>query len=113
MNEGRLQERPFFSLPSAAGKPGPASMGQTIEAFVEHRTEEIVQLAHELRNKSYHPKPVKRVDIPKGGDRKGATVREFKDKGKKITRCNSASPICSPHSYSIMYILLLKKRIGS
>ncbi len=57
--------RAFRKVKANAGKPG--IDGLTVEAFAKDVTDEIVMLVRELRDKSYRPKPVKRVVIPKDG----------------------------------------------
>lgn len=61
--------RAFRKVKANNGKPGVD--GQTVEAFAQDLTGEIVMLVRELREKSYRPQPVKRVTIPKddGGER--------------------------------------------
>jgi len=60
----------FLKVKSAKGAPG--IDGQSIKDFTEGIRENITKLETELRDKSYRPKPVKRVEIPKpdGGIRK-------------------------------------------
>lgn len=50
---------------SNGGAPG--SDGMTIERFAENADERLVQLAADLRAKTYRPQPVRRVLIPKSG----------------------------------------------
>jgi group II intron reverse transcriptase/maturase len=57
--------RAFRKVKANNGKPGVD--GQTVEAFAQDLTGEIVMLVRELREKSYRPQPVKRVTIPKDG----------------------------------------------
>jgi RNA-directed DNA polymerase len=57
--------RAFRKVKANKGKPGVD--GQTVEAFAQELNGEIVMLVRELRDKSYRPKPVKRVEIPKDG----------------------------------------------
>ena len=57
--------RAFRKVKAHKGKPGVD--GQTVEAFAQELNGEIVMLVRELRDKSYRPKPVKRVEIPKDG----------------------------------------------
>jgi group II intron reverse transcriptase/maturase len=60
----------FQKVRSAGGAAGVD--GQSIEDFAEELEQNLAMLAKELREKSYRPKPVKRVEIPKtgGGKRK-------------------------------------------
>jgi group II intron reverse transcriptase/maturase len=62
--------RAFRKVKSNHGKPG--IDGKTVEDFSHDLTDEIVMLVSELRDKSYQPQPVKRVEIlkPDGGIRK-------------------------------------------
>ena len=64
LSQGSLQ-RAFRKVKANNGKPGVD--GQTVEAFAHDLTDEIVMLVSELRDKSYRPHPVKRVEIPKDG----------------------------------------------
>lgn len=57
--------RAFRKVKANNGKPGVD--GQTVEAFAQDLSGEIVMLVRELREKSYRPQPVKRVTIPKDG----------------------------------------------
>ena len=55
----------FQKVRSAGGAAGVD--GQSIEDFAEDLEQNLATLAKELRKKSYRPKPVKRVEIPKSG----------------------------------------------
>jgi group II intron reverse transcriptase/maturase len=57
--------RAFRKVKANKGKPGVD--GQTVEAFAQDLNGEIVMLVRELRDKSYSPAPVKRVEIAKDG----------------------------------------------
>ena len=48
-------------------KGAPGVDGVTVADFERHLNKELHQLAEELRNWVYRPKPVKRVEIPKPG----------------------------------------------
>jgi retron-type reverse transcriptase len=75
--KGLLQA--FRKVKSNKGAPG--INGQTIEDFAEHRAEEIAHLVSELRNKSYRPQSVKRVEIPKtGGDKRLLGIPAVRDR---------------------------------
>lgn len=69
LQEERLREA-FRKVKANKGAPG--IDGQTVEAFAEGLEREIAALVGELREKSYRPLPVKRVEIekPDGGKRK-------------------------------------------
>jgi RNA-directed DNA polymerase len=58
-------QRAFRKVKSNHGAPG--IDGQTVEAFAEGLPDEIAVLVRELRDKSYRPLPVKRVEIAKDG----------------------------------------------
>jgi retron-type reverse transcriptase len=62
--------RAFAKVRRAKGAPGVD--GQTIADFAGNVEEELSRLVRELRAKTYHPQPVRRVTIPKpgGGERK-------------------------------------------
>ena len=55
----------FQKVRSAGGAAGVD--GQSIEDFAEELEQNLTTLAKELREKSYRPMPVKRVEIPKAG----------------------------------------------
>jgi len=56
--------------------------GQTVEAYGENLDENIKQLVRRLKSKTYHPKPAKRVYIPKAGkeDKRGLGIPSVEDK---------------------------------
>ena len=60
----------FQKVRSAGGAAGVD--GQSIEDFAEDLEQNLATLAKELREKSYRPMPVKRVEIPKNGGGKRA-----------------------------------------
>jgi group II intron reverse transcriptase/maturase len=67
------EERFHAAFRKVKGNKGaPGIDGQTVEAFAERLGEEVATLVQELREKSYRPMPVKRVEIdkPDGGKRK-------------------------------------------
>jgi RNA-directed DNA polymerase len=69
LSETRLLQA-FGKAKSNKGKP--SIDGQTVEDFAERAHEEVAVLARELKDKSYRPQPVRRVEIRKedGGTRK-------------------------------------------
>ena len=56
--------------------------GQTVEAYGENLDANIKQLVRRLKSKTYHPKPAKRVYIPKAGkeDKRGLGIQSVEDK---------------------------------
>ncbi|MEZ4600022.1 MAG: hypothetical protein R2940_11350 [Syntrophotaleaceae bacterium] len=68
--KGLLQA--YAKVKSNKGKPG--IDGQSVEDFAAHLPEEIALLVRELRQKSYRPLPVKRVEIPKAGGGSGCSA---------------------------------------
>ena len=56
--------------------------GQTVEAYGENLDANIKQLVRRLKSKTYHPKPAKRVYIPKAGkeDKRGLGIPSVEDK---------------------------------
>lgn len=98
--KGLLQA--FRKVKSNKGKPG--IDGQTIADFAEHCAEEIAQLASELRSKSYRPKPVKRVEIPKGGGGKRLLgIPTVRDRVVQQTLLNILQPIFDPGFHPSSY----------
>ena len=98
--KGLLQA--FRKVKSNQGKPG--IDGQSIEDFAEHCAEEIAQLASELRNKSYRPKPVKRVEIPKdGGGKRFLGIPTVRDRVVQQALLNILQPIFDPGFHPSSY----------
>lgn len=98
--KGLLQA--FRKVKSNKGKPG--IDGQTIADFAENCAEEIAQLASELRNKSYRPKPVKRVEISKGGGGKRLLgIPTVRDRVVQQALLNILQPIFDPGFHPSSY----------
>ncbi len=91
LNEKGLLQA-FAKVKSNKGSPGVD--GQTIADFAEHLSGEIAVLAHELRQKSYRPQPVKRVEIPKaGGGKRLLGIPAVRDRVVQQTLLNILQPI--------------------
>ena len=98
--KGLLQA--FRKVKSNKGKPG--IDGQSIEDFAENCAEEIAQLASELRSKSYRPKPVKRVEIPKGdGGKRLLGIPTVRDRVVQQALLNILQPIFDPGFHPSSY----------
>lgn len=58
----------YFSAMKVIGKDGAAGVDrQTVQAFSEQRWPELERLQQELKDETYRPLPVRRVEIPKPG----------------------------------------------
>jgi RNA-directed DNA polymerase len=87
-----------------ANKGAPGVDGQTIEAFAEHLPEEIALLVGELRQKSYRPQPVKRVEIPKtGGGKRLLGIPAVRDRVVQQALLNILQPIFDPEFHPSSY----------
>lgn len=92
----------FLKVKSAKGAPG--IDGQSIKDFSEGIRENITMLATELRDKSYRPKPVKRVEIPKpdGGVRK-LGIPSVRDRVVQQAMLDILQPIFDPDFHPSSY----------
>lgn len=98
--KGLLQA--FAKVKSNKGKPG--IDGQSIEDFAEHLPEEIALLASELRQKSYRPQPVRRVEIPKaGGGKRLLGIPAVRDRVVQQALLNILQPIFDPEFHPSSY----------
>jgi RNA-directed DNA polymerase len=99
----RLREG-FCKVRSAKGAAG--IDGQTIEGFAEDAEGNIAMLARELREKSYRPLPVRRVEIPKaGGGKRKLGVPSVRDRVVQQVLLDILQPIfdCEFHPSSYAY----------
>ena len=101
LNEKGLLQA-FAKVKSNKGSPGVD--GQTIADFAEHLSGEIAVLAHELRQKSYRPQPVKRVEIPKaGGGKRLLGIPTVRDRVVQQALLNILQPIFDPGFHPSSY----------
>lgn len=101
LNERGLLQA-FAKVKSNKGAPG--IDGQTIADFAEHLSEEIAQLASELRTKSYRPQPVRRVEIPKdGGGIRLLGIPAVRDRVVQQALLNILQPIFDPEFHPSSY----------
>jgi RNA-directed DNA polymerase len=101
LNEKGLLQA-FAKVKSNKGSPGVD--GQTIADFAEHLSGEIAVLAHELRQKSYRPQPVKRVEIPKaGGGKRLLGIPTVRDRVVQQALLNILQPIFDPEFHPSSY----------
>lgn len=87
-----------------ANKGAPGIDGQTVEAFADGLEEELTVLVQELREKSYRPLPVKRVEIekPDGGKRK-LGIPAVRDRVVQQALLNILQPIFDPEFHPDSY----------
>jgi len=78
--------------------------GQSLEDFAAHLPEEIDRLLHELGEKSYRPKPVRRVEItkPDGGIRE-LGIPTVRDRVVQQALLDILQPIFDPHFHPSSY----------
>lgn len=94
--------RAFRKVKANNGKPGVD--GQTVDAFAEDLTGEIVVLVRELREKSYRPHPVKRVTIPKdGGGVRELGIPTVRDRVVQQALLEILQPIFDPEFHPSSY----------
>lgn len=101
LQEKRLREA-FGKVKANKGAPG--IDGQTVEAFAERLGEEVGMLVQELREKSYRPMPVKRVEIdkPDGGKRK-LGIPAVRDRVVQQALLDILQPIFDPEFHQDSY----------
>ena len=101
LHEQRLL-RAFAKVKSNQGAAG--IDGQSVADFAERLPEEIAQLVCELKDKSYRPKPVRRVEIPKpdGGVRK-LGIPTVRDRVVQQVLLDILQPIFDPDFHPSSY----------
>jgi group II intron reverse transcriptase/maturase len=92
----------FQKVKSAKGAAGVD--GQTIEDFAGDLQEKLDMLVKELREKSYRPQPVKRVEIPKaGGGKRKLGVPAVRDRVVQQALLEILQPIYDPEFHPSSY----------
>jgi len=78
--------------------------GQSVADFGSQLSEEIAQLVRELKDKSYRPKPVRRVEIPKpDGSVRKLGLPSVRDRVVQQTLLNILQPIFDPDFHPSSY----------
>ena len=95
-------EKAFKKVKSAKGAPG--IDGQSIKGFAGNLLKNLTCLVDELKDKSYQPFPVKRVEIPKpdGGVRK-LGIPTVRDRVVQQVLLDILTPIYDPHFHPSSY----------
>ena len=101
LHRGNLAKA-FSKVRSAKGAAG--IDGQTIKDFTEFHTSNIDQLLTELREKSYQPQPVRRVEIPKAtGGVRLLGIPTVRDRVVQQALLNILQPIFDPGFHPSSY----------
>ena len=87
-----------------ANRGAAGSDGQSLDDFAAHLPEEIDCLLHELEDKSYRPKPVRRVEItkPDGGIRE-LGIPTVRDRVVQQALLDILQPLFDPHFHPSSY----------
>jgi len=95
-------EQAFVKVKSNAGAAG--NDGQSVRDFASQLPQEIDHLLHELKEKSYRPQPVRRVEItkPDGGIRK-LGIPAVRDRVVQQALLDILQPIYDPHFHPSSY----------
>ncbi|AHC15782.1 RNA-directed DNA polymerase [Salinispira pacifica] len=97
---GRMLERPrleaaFRKVKAANGAPGVD--GVSVKAFADRLAEQLDVLVKELKDKSYRPLPVLRVEIPKdGGGVRKLGIPSVRDRVVQQALLDILNPILTP-----------------
>ena len=98
----RALARAFAKVRRAKGAPG--HDGQTIADFEANVDDELTRLVHELRTKTYHPQPVRRVTIPKpGGGERNLGIPAVRDRVVQQALLDILQPIFDPEFHPSSY----------
>ncbi len=94
--------RAFAKVKSNQGAAG--IDGQSVTDFAEQLPEEIAQLVSELKDKSYQPKPVRRVEIPKpDGSKRKLGIPTVRDRIVQQALLDILQPIFDPDFHPSSY----------
>jgi len=95
-------EQAFAKVKSNRGAAG--IDGQSVNDFAAHLPQEIDRLLHELRDKSYRPQPVRRVEIPKpDGSIRKLGIPTVRDRVVQQALLDILQPIFDPHFHPSSY----------
>jgi group II intron reverse transcriptase/maturase len=101
LTETRLLQA-FQKVKANKGKPG--IDGQTVEDFADRAPEELALLVRELKDKSYRPQPVRRVEIRKeGGGIRELGIPTVRDRVVQQALLEILQPIFDPEFHPSSY----------
>ena len=102
MLSGERLHKGFLKVKSARGAAGVD--GQSIEDFSENLEQNLAMLVRELRDKTYRPQPVKRVEIPKaGGGKRLLGIPSVRDRVVQQALLEILQPIFDPDFHPSSY----------
>ena len=99
------EQRLFRAFVKVKSNKGAAGIdGQSVTDFAEHLPEEIARLAYELKEKSYRPMPVRRVEIPKpDGGVRALGIPAVRDRVVQQALLDILQPIFDPDFHPSSY----------
>jgi len=99
------KQRLYRAFEKVKSNKGAAGIdGQRVADFAEHLSEEIASLAYELKEKSYRPKPVRRVEIPKpDGGVRALGIPTVRDRVVQQALLDILQPIFDPEFHPSSY----------
>ena len=99
------KQRLYRAFEKVKSNKGAAGIdGQRVADFAEHLSEEIARLAYELKEKSYRPKPVRRVEIPKpDGGVRALGIPTVRDRVVQQALLDILQPIFDPEFHPSSY----------
>ncbi len=99
------RQRLFRAFAKVKSNRGAAGIdGQSLDDFADQLPEEIDRLLHELREKSYRPKPVRRVEITKpDGGLRALGIPTVRDRVVQQALLGILQPIFDPHFHPSSY----------
>jgi len=101
LSEERLHKG-FLRVKSARGAAGVD--GQSIEDFSKNLAQNLAMLVKELKDKTYRPRPVKRVEIPKtGGGKRSLGIPSVRDRVVQQALLEILQPIFDPDFHPSSY----------
>lgn len=100
----RALAQAFAKVRRAKGAKTPGDDGQTAADFAASVEEELDCLVRELRTKTYHPQPVRRVTIPKpGGGERNLGIPTVRDRVVQQALLDILQPIFDPSFHPSSY----------
>jgi len=99
------QKRHLHAFAKVKSNKGAAGIdGQSVADFAEHLPEEIAVLVRELKEKSYRPQPVRRVEIPKSdGTHRKLGIPTVRDRVVQQVLLDILQPIFDPQFHPSSY----------